>query len=326
MPSDAAARHRGRHDRVCLRRRPVDGAERRRHRCASDGPRRARALPQALARRPHRGVHGRIRWQYRRLQGAGRWRRAAAAHLAPGSGPGRRLDPRRQVDPGPVAARLGDPALRPLLPGARGRRIRAHAAAADRRLRLVRARRQPARVRLAELRQPHLETLPRRQRARDLDLRLQDQPLREDHRVGGRRRVADVGRPHDLLLLGPGRTARQPVGLGRGPEDAAAGHALRGLRREVAQRGHQQHRVRERWLPLRHEPARREGDQDPRAGAGRQAGGARRVPQRREVDQQLGAVALRQAGGVRSPWRPVHGAGREGRRAQPHPDAGGARA
>jgi len=68
------------------------------------------------------------------------------------------------------------------------------------------------RVRFALVRQPHVEALQGRQRSRDLDLRLRRQPLREDHRLGGRR-MADVARPHRVLLLGPRRPHREPVGL-----------------------------------------------------------------------------------------------------------------
>ena len=76
---------------------------------------------------------------------------------------------------------------------ARGR-LRGDAAAAHGRLRLALARRRPDRLRLALLRQPHLEALPGRRRPADLDLRLPAERLGEDHRLARARRVADVAR------------------------------------------------------------------------------------------------------------------------------------
>ena len=226
--------------------------------------------------------------------------------------------PGREVDPTALAARLLDPALQPIPPRARHGRIRGVAAAAHGGLRLVLPRRGPHRLRFALVRQPHLEALQGGRRARDLGLRLRQEHVRKDHRLGGPRRVADVARQHDLLLLGPRRAERQPLGLRSEREEPSPGHELQRVRRQVAQHRLGRDRVRERRLSLRHVARQREAQPHPGAGAGRQAGSSRRVPERHQVGRQCRSLALGQARRDRGAGRGVHRPGREGRRPKSH--------
>ena len=147
-------------------------------------------------------------------------------------------------------------------------------------------RRQADRVRLAVLRQPHLEALSRRQRARHLDLRLRAQHVREDHRLGRPGRVADVVPGHDLLLLRPRRPHREPVGLrprhasstARSRSSPSTTSSGRASARDaiVFENGG--------YLYVMDLPDEKV-HASPGAGARRQAGDARRVPQRVGVDR-----------------------------------------
>ena len=119
---------------------------------------------------------GGVRRQRRRLhRGRGR-RRAEAPDVAPRRRSGRGVVPRRQVDPAPLAARVGDPAVHALLPRSGGRAdSRSCSRFPSAGYASLLRRRLADRVRLPLLRQPDVEALQGRERAGDLGLRLREE-------------------------------------------------------------------------------------------------------------------------------------------------------
>ena len=143
----------------------------------------------------------------------GQRRRADAAHLAPRRRRGRRVVPGRQVAADPLGARVVDAALHALLQGA-GRRAASRSCCRCPPPATPASRADGKQIAFVSptLRQPHLEALQGRQRAQHLDLRLREEHLREDHGLGRARRVADVPRPHGLLLLATAAAAPPTCG------------------------------------------------------------------------------------------------------------------
>ncbi len=100
----------------------------------------------------------------------------------------------------------------------------------------------------------------------------------------------------------------------------APGHAARGVRRQVAEPRHRRHRLRERRLALGARPGVRTVAPRHRLPARRPHPGPADVPGRERPDRERRPRARREPRRVRRPRRHLHGAGRQGRRAQPHPD------
>ncbi len=247
-------------DRLRLRRRHLGGAQAGRRRGAPQLAARRGVVPALLAGRQDARLFRQLRRQHRRLHRARAGRRSVAPDVAPDDRPRARLAPGRHAGPVRVVARERPAALQPVLPGLRQGRAGREAAGPLRRVRHLLARRQAGRLPAAVAGVPHLEALSRRLGARRLDVRPDDQGVGQRHRQRRQRRTPDVARRHALLPL---RSRRQPARQHLGPRQerhAAAGDAVRRLRRDVPGPRPRGHRVRGGRPPLPAEPGDREGD------------------------------------------------------------------
>ena len=268
-------------------------------------------------------VQRRVRRQHRCLRRAGRRRRAAAADMAPGRGPGSGLHAGRQAACcSPRRARVHQP-LHAAVHGAARRRH------GDRRLPIPNAARgayspdgrtiaynplAPAFLEWKGYRGGRVSTISVVRRA---------EPRRRESAAAGRprqRRGPDVARRHGVFPIG----SRRRVQSLRVRSALEAGHAADPatptfpVLNAAAGGGHIVYEQ-AGYLHLL-DPATGRGEEADVRGADRPAGDAPALRARQQVDPQRHAVALGRARRIRVPRRHRHRAGREGRRPQPDDD------